>query len=789
MKSLKSVPICFICCVGLAGASTVARPQSPDEQLSHIEAVIQDGIRQGECPGAVVLVGHQGKIVYRRAFGNRSLVPAKEPMTADTVFDLASLTKVVATTTAIMQLVEQGKIRLQEPVSEYWPEFKANGKDEITVRELMTHYSGLQPDLDLKPEWSGYGTALRMIIGESPVAPPGTRFIYSDINFETLGELVRRVSGEPLDVYCAKHIFTPLGMKDTKFNPPAIMRQRIAPTEYKGRKLLWGEVNDPTSYNMGGVAGHAGIFSTADDLAIFAQMLLDGGTYQGVRILSPPSVEKMSTPQNPPGKHVLRGLGWDIDSSFSSSRGELFPIGSYGHTGYTGTSIWIDPSSKTFIIILTSRLHPNGKGDVVGLRARVATVVAAAFGVTPDETAAGNCCPTTGYFELKNSYGRKPAKNAEVKTGIDVLEEQKFAPLAGLRVGLITNHTGRDAAGNRTIDLLFRAPKVKLKAIFAPEHGLIGEEDSKAPDAPAKDAGTGVPVYSLYSGTLRPTDKMLKNLDALVFDIQDAGVRFYTYITTLGFAMEEAAKRQITVYVLDRPNPITGILVEGPMLDPDLTSFVGYFPMPIRHGMTVGELARMFNAEKGIGARLEVIKMRGWHRDDWYDDTGLPWIGPSPNLRNMTEAALYPGVAMVEGANISVGRGTDTPFELLGAPWIDGRKLAAYFKQRQVQGVRFMSADFTPSSGPFAGKICHGVNIVLLDRMALNSPALGIELASALRKLSPDKFEIDRILPLVGARGVVDSLKNGRDPASIVLHSYEALEQFRKVRGKYLLYP
>ena len=371
--------------------------------------------------------------------------------------------------------------------------------------------------------------------------------------------------------------------------------------------------------------------------------------------------------------------------------------------------------------------------------------------------------------------------------GIDVLRKQGFAPLAGKRIGLVTNHTGLAADGSSTIDLLFKSGVSRLVALFSPEHGIRGQTDEGI--ASAVDEATGLPVYSLYGETLRPRPEMLRNLDALVFDIQDAGVRFYTYITTLGFAMEEAAKRQITVYVLDRPNPITGVLVEGPVLDPDLTSFVGYFPMPIRHGMTVGELARMFNAEKGIEAKLEVIKMRRWHRDDWYDDTGLPWVGPSPNLRNMTEAALYPGVAMVEGANISVGRGTDTPFELLGAPWIDGRKLAAYLKQRQIQGVRFMSVDFTPRSGPFAGEICHGVNIVLLDRMALNSPALGIELASALCKLFPDKFEIDRILPLVGAREVVESLKSGRDPASIALHSYEGLEQFRKVRGKYLLYP
>jgi CubicO group peptidase (beta-lactamase class C family) len=263
-------------------------------------------------------------------------------MTEGTLFDLASLTKVVATTTAVMQLVEQGKIRLEQPVADYWPEFKANGKDEITVRELMTHYSGLRPDLDLKPEWSGYDTAMKMIAAESPVVPPGTRFIYSDINYETLGELVRRVSGEPLDVYCAHHIFGPLGLRDTMFKPPASLRDRIAPTQFQNGtkgKMLWGEVHDPTAYNMGGVAGHAGLFSTAGDLSVFAQMLVNGGTWQGTRILSPLSVDKMTTAETPFGKMAVRGLGWDIDSPFSSNRGDLFPVGSFGHTGFTGTSI------------------------------------------------------------------------------------------------------------------------------------------------------------------------------------------------------------------------------------------------------------------------------------------------------------------------------------------------------------------------------------------------------------------------------------------------------------------
>ncbi len=763
-----------------------------EAQLAPLASVIEEAIRTGRCPGAVVLVGQQGRVVYRRAFGNRAVVPQQVRMTPDTIFDLASLTKVIATTTAVMQLVERGMISLEDPVADYWPEFKAHGKEDITVRELLTHYSGLRPDLDLKPEWSGYETALPMIVEETPVAVPGTRFIYSDINFETLGEIVRRVSGQPLEVFCAQNIFQPLGMKDTFFSPPPAVHDRIAPTQYQygeTGKMLWGEVHDPTAYNMGGVAGHAGLFSTADDLAIFAQLLLNGGTYGGARVLSPLSVEKMTTPQAPPDAMILRGLGWDIDSPYASNRGELYPLGSYGHTGWTGTSIWIDPVSRTYVILLTNRVHPDGKGDVVGLRTRVASVVAAALGPASTEQILASRRSLTGYFELMKSHRIRGVRNGKVQTGIDVLVAENFAPLAGMRVGLITNHTGRDAQGRRTIDLLYRAPGVKLRAIFGPEHGFTGTADEGAPVASGQDPATHLPVYSLYGKTTRPTDKMLAGLDALVFDIQDAGVRFYTYVTTLGYAMEAAAKKGIPVYVLDRPNPINGFSVEGPVLDKDLTSFVAYFPMPVRHGMTVGELAEMFNRENNLGVKLHVIKMRGWERTDWYDETGLPWVKPSPNLRTLTEATLYPGVAMVEGASVSVGRGTDTPFELLGAPWIESRKLAAHLNERKIQGVRFLPVEFTPRSGPFKGQVCHGISLVLLDRQALNSPELGVELVAALYRLFPQDFQIDKTLALVGARGVLAAIKKGHDPGSIVRRSYEAREPFRRMREKYLLYP
>jgi uncharacterized protein YbbC (DUF1343 family) len=375
-----------------------------------------------------------------------------------------------------------------------------------------------------------------------------------------------------------------------------------------------------------------------------------------------------------------------------------------------------------------------------------------------------------------------------VKTGIDVLESENFAPLAGHRVALITNQTGRDSAGRRTIDVLARAPGVKLVAIFSPEHGLFGTADARV--SSTKEASTGLPVFSLYGDTERPTEKMLEGVDALVYDIQDAGVRFYTYETTLGYAMEAAARKGIPVYVLDRPDPISGDLVEGPMLDGDLVSFVGYFPLPVRHGMTIGELAGLFNGERKLGAKLLVVKMRGWRRSDWYDETGLAWVNPSPNLRNMIEAALYPGVGMIEGANLSVGRGTDTPFEVLGAPWIDSKKFADYLNARRIQGVRFLPYDFTPRENRFAGEICHGVQMDLVDRDALDAPELGVELAHALYQVFSKSFELDKTLPLVGSRAVVDAIKHGQDPRRIAYHwEQDQLGQFRKLRAKYLLYP
>jgi uncharacterized protein YbbC (DUF1343 family) len=754
-----------------SGSTQVIR----EEQMAPISEIAKKAIQSGEIPGAVILIGHEGKVVYRKVFGRRALKPKKAPMTINTIFDIASLTKVVATSTAVMQLVEMGKLNLEDPVVNYWPEFKGSGKEEITVRDLLTHYSGLRPALDLRPNWSGYVTALRMIEEEKPLFPPGTNFIYSDINFIILGELVWRLSGEPLSAYCAEHIFKPLEMEDTGFKPSPDFRPRIAPTEYQHGatgKMLWGEVHDPIAYNMGGVAGHAGLFSTVDDLAIFVQMVLDGGSRKNVEILSPLTVKKMTTPQSPPDKIPLRGLGWDIDSSLGSE-------GSYGHKGFTGTGIWIDPVSNTYVIILTNRVHPNGKGKVEPLRTKILSFVNGAIGPVSTEGVSASR-PLQSQDELQES------NNEKVQTGIDVLAAEKFDPLAGLRLGLITNHSGIDSGGRRTVDLLHNAPGIKLVTIFSPEHGFSGKAEGKV--SSTIEPLTGLPMYSLYGDALSPTKRMLAGLDALVFDIQDAGARFYTYITTMGYAMEACAKKGIPFYVLDRPNPINASLVQGPVLDSNLRSFNGYFPLPVRHGMTVGELAKMFNVERKMGVKLHVIKMRGYERNQWYDETGLLWVSPSPNLQTLTEAILYPGVAMVEGANVSVGRGTMTPFDLFGAPWINGEELASYLNNRNFQGVQFIPVDFTPNSSRFKGQLCHGVQIVLLNRQMLDSPALGIEITSALYRLYPKDFQVDKTLKLIGSRKVLQAIKAGQDPATIAQDWQGPLEQFCMLRMKYLFY-
>lgn len=781
----------FVILPGLAQHASAGTKGDSAKLRALLDPLMEKAVADQQIPGGVLLVGHNGRVVYRKAFGWRSLEPTRERMSVDTIFDLASLTKCIATTTSVMKLVQEGRVRLNDPVAAYLPEFAQNGKRDITVRELMTHYSGLAPDLDLKTPWQGRATAYTMAMQQTPVNPPGSRFVYSDINFETLGFLVESVTGVALNDYAAQNIFAPLGMGHTRFLPPAEWRPRIAPTEYDEHGvMLRGVVHDPTARRMGGVAGHAGLFSTADDLSIFAEEMLHGS-----RILNRLTVEKMTTPQTPANAASVRGLGWDIDSPFASNRGELLPVGSYGHTGFTGTSLWIDPVTDTYVILLTNAVHPHVGKSVVSLRARVATAVVDGLELTVSEREKVRLARITGYNESLMAGRRFDQRNGQVKAGIDVLEEHGFRELNPdqahpVRVGLVTNQTGVDALGRQTADVIAHAPGLQLAALFSPEHGIEGKLDTTS-IGNSRDAATGAPVYSVYGSTdaqRRPDPATMADLDVFVYDIADAGVRFYTYETTLAYFLEAAAKAGKPIVVLDRPDPVTGAFVQGPVADAGRASFVSYWQTPVRHGMTMGELARMFNAEQGIGAKLSIVPMEGWQRGDWFDSTGIMWVNPSPNLRNQTEAELYPGLGMIEATNISVGRGTNTPFEVVGAPWVNGSELARYLNGREISGVRFVPERFTPSSSQYAGQECGGVSILLTDRNALDGPEMGLEVAAALWKLYPQQYKLDHLDTLVVNKATVEALKQGEDPRRIAEDWQDAIDRFMNIRARYLLY-
>jgi uncharacterized protein YbbC (DUF1343 family)/CubicO group peptidase (beta-lactamase class C family) len=754
-------------------------------RLREIDRTIETAIHEHKLPGGVFHL-ERGASVYEKAYGNRALVPTVEPMTDDTIFDAASLTKVVATTPSIWLLIERGKVEIDAPVSRYIPEFRGGWRDEITIRHLLTHTSGLRPDLDLSTPWSGYDTAIRMAIAEEPRQRPGFTFRYSDINFELLGEILKRVSGDSLDVFARREIFAPLGMVDSGFRgrsaggppagPPAARRReddRIAPTEQTPEGMLRGVVHDPTARRMGGVAGHAGLFTTMHDLTLYCRMLLRGGS----PILKPETIRMMTSVATPPNVAVRRAGGFDIDSSFSRPRGEIFPLGSYGHTGFTGGMMWIDPFSKTFYVFLSNRVHPNGTGDVLRLQVALGTLAAEAAKVTREKPS--GALPVRPGGQVRFTFGGPDTNN-----GIDHLQTERYAPLRGMRVGLITNHTGIDRAWNPTIDLLRSAPDVTLVALFSPEHGIRGTVDADLADT--TDPVSGLPVYSLYGETRKPKVEQLAGLDALVIDIQDVGSRFYTYIATMGLAMEAAATAHVTFIVLDRVNPIGGAEVAGPLLQ-GAENFIGWHSLPIRHGLTVGELARMFNDERHIGAELAVIPLQHWRRELWMDDAGLPWINTSPNMRSVTEAGLYPGIGILESA-VSVGRGTESPFEVVGAPYIDGASLARELTAMSLPGIRFETTSFTPSSSVFAKERCGGVRITITDRRTLRPVATGIAIALVLHRLYPNDFALDKIAPLLRDPATLEAIRADKPLAEIVSMWREDETSFALRRARYFLY-
>ncbi len=744
------------------------------EKLREIDQTILQSISSNQLPGGVFWLERQG-VIYEKAYGNRAVSPKTEVMTGETIFDAASLTKVLATTPSLMILRERGLLDLDAPVARYLPAFAQNGTERVTIKQLMTHVSGLRSGIGGVGGWNGYNQAIQVACAEKPVTEPGTAFHYSDINFIVLGEIVRLLGGKPLNEFAAENVFQPLKMVDTGYVPPRSKLARIAPTEGK----LRGEVHDPTARRMGGVAGHAGVFTTAADMARYARALLNGGELEGARILRAETVALMRSVQTPPQVDARRGLGWDIDSPYSGPRGAYFPVGSYGHTGWTGTSLWIDPFSQTFVIFLSNRNHPTEAGNVIPLRRRLGTLAAEAV---PDF----NFIYVPGALERKEMEEPKiELGSAQVLNGIDVLKGKSYAPLKGLRLGLITNHTGRDRERNATIDLLHEAVGVNLVALFSPEHGIRGALDEKVSDS--IDPKTGLPVYSLYGERRSPTVEQLAKVDALVFDIQDVGCRFYTYVSTMGNSLEAAGKNGKQFFVLDRVNPIGGVRLEGPVLDGE-ESFTGWHKIPVRHGMTVGELARMFNEERGIHAKLTVVPMENWQRGFFFDQTGLPWVNPSPNMRSVTEAALYPGIGLLETTSLSVGRGTDTPFEIVGAPYIDEMRFANELNRVGVPGVRFVPVQFTPNASVYKGQVCKGVNLIVTDRTVLPSVELGIAIASTLQKFYPKEFGLDKFNRLLVHNPTVEAIREEKPLTTIKALWTAGLDEFRTRRERFLIY-
>lgn len=762
---------------GVTDAAAIPRDpfdaeSSRDPRWLAVDQAVEPWLAAGKLPGCVVVVGTRSEIVYKRAFGARATEPAREPMTLDTVFDMASLTKAVATTSSIMVLADRGQILLDQPAARYLPELLRGGRGNVTIRQLLLHTGGFVPDNPLSDYRNGHDGAWEKIVTSTTHWSPGERFVYSDVGFIVLGELVRRVSGKGVDEFARENVFEPLQMRETEFLPEASLRERAAPTEIRNAQRIRGEVHDPRAYGLGGVAGHAGLFSTPKDMSRFAQAWLKkSAPPNGPQLVSTATFDAFVSPHDVPT--AIRGLGWDMMSPGTKNRGEGLGLRAYGHGGFTGTLLWIDPEPGFFILFLSNRVYPNGKGEAQELQTKIGTIAAAIL--APPSVPKATPAPCD-----------RPV--SETLPGVDVLRADDFASLRGRKVALFTNDAARTKRGDRTLDALATAKDVTLVRVLSAEHGLAADREGNIPDD--RDATTRTEIVSLY-GSGSEEERMtraLSGVDTLVIDIPDVGVRFYTYASTMRRALGAAAMRGVRVVVLDRPNPIDGEHVSGPLPDATTKGLVHSSQLPVRHGMTLGELARMFDAEDHLGTDLQIVRVQGWRRSDYLDATGLAWTAPSPNLRSLDQAILYPGVALLEGTNVSVGRGTDVPFEVIAAPYIDGDLLARTLNARQIPGIFFSKTVVTPSTSVFSGQRSSGVKLTITDRALLDPVHVGVELAVALTRLYPGTFHAKDVQRLLASHVATDAITSGKAAVEVSGTWQKELLTFRSKREKYLLY-
>lgn len=769
-----------------------------------LDSLVTAGIADGAAPGVALAIGRHGRIVHMRSYGRIEVAPASAAVTDSTRWDMASLTKVVATTTAAMILEEAGLLDIEKPVSFYLPELNAPDKAKITVRQLLQHNGGFRSGAPLWRESSDVAGFLRAM-NERPLAyNPGDSTIYSDWDLIMTGVIVERITGKPLDIFLQERVWGPLGMRETGFNPLGAERlasgescmklfrtnhpllPQIAAAEidtFWRKQLVHGTVHDENACALGGVAGHAGLFSSARDLAAFSQMMLNGGEYNGVRIVKATTVARWTSRQG----RSSRALGWDTPAPRGSG-GRYFSPRSFGHTGFTGTSMWLDPEKGIFVVVLTNRVNPtraNSKHEP--LRRAVADAVQKAVLDAP--VIEWNPTP--------------PQTGARVVPGADRLFGEFSELIRDKNVALVSNHSGRLADGTHLADALHRHPNTTLKALFGMEHDIRSNDYSLPRDAEAViDKPTGVMKYNLYGEVHKPTPEMLKGIDVIVFDIQEVGARFYEHINILGFVMEAAAENNISVVVLDRPNPITGHKQDGFVTDDAyLYRFGSYTRVPVLHGLTMGELAKFYNDEKllrgGVTAKLHVVPMRGWRRSMWYDETGLPWTKPSPNLLTLSSLLAYTGTCLFEAVNVSEGRGTDHPFEYIGAPWLDNRGAVALLNDLGLRGVRFEAIEFTPEQKPYHGRPpemtgvpLHGVAVRVTDRNAVEPYKVGVAMLWAMHKLHPDRIEWnDAVLErLTATQRLKTMIKGGSTPAQIFASWEGEVAEFRTRSARYRMY-
>ena len=739
-------------------------------RLAEVDRVVEQAVAERAFPGAVVAIGHRRRLAHHKAYGHQTYDAGAAPMATDTIFDLASLTKVIATTTVAMTLVDEGRLSLDAPVTSFLPRFVGPGTEKVTVRHLLTHSAGIDWWAPLFKELSGQAAYVERICAMPLVSEPGTVTKYSDLGIILLGEILERVAGQPLETLVRERVLVPLGMDDTTYRPDPALRPRIAPTEvdtWRGR-LVHGEVHDENAFALGGVAPHAGLFSTAPDLARFAQMLLWGGEYDHRRVVSRSTLAEFTRRSTlPPG--TMRALGWDTKSAAGSSAGTLFSPTSFGHTGFTGTSLWIDPERELFLILLTNRVHPTRENNAIRkVRPALADAVVRAL-ADPDE------------------------HPAPVRVGLDRIADGEVPDLAGKRLGLLAHAASVTLDGTQAAQVL-RDRGLDLVRLFAPEHGLAGRAAAGERFESRVDPASGLPVISLYGTRTKPMPADLAGLDALVVDLQDAGVRFYTYVSTLLLCLEAAADAGVELVVLDRPNPLGGESVAGPLRAPveaAPTSLLSLAPGPLVHGLTLGELARLTNGRLARPAKLTVVAMDGWRRSMAWRDTGRRWVPPSPNLRSADAALAYPGACLLEATNVSEGRGTDMPFLTIGAPWLDPAAL-----RLDVPGYRLTPTRFTPrpsAAAPapkYAGQECTGVRVEVVDAAAADPYRLGVELLAALA--AQPGFAWLRagaaLTTLVGTPRLGERLTAGLSPEAIVAADAADLAAWRAARRPALLY-